>query len=84
VSVAAQMVEVSPELFRQYGWTLIDLPPVDWFVKGPRGGLYEATGARTRKKVEDGMGHLYVIDRSEGLRYLRPGSKRHAEAKAAT
>ena len=90
---AKQFVSVTRELYKELGMTVVDLPPVDWFVRGPRGGLYEATGERTRY-VEDknmldqdwmsGRDVVYVIDQSEGLRYLRPGTKRHAEASANT
>jgi len=81
VSRAAQVIEVSPEFFREYGWSAIDLPPIDWYVKGPRGGMYQAIGERTRQLVKDWDGHWYVKDESESLRYVRPGTQRHREAK---
>jgi len=59
--------------------TLIDLPPADWFVRGPRGGLYLATGERERRVIETGddwhQNTLSVIDQSSGLRYVLPRSK---------
>lgn len=90
---AVQWTTVTPEFFEEFGMTAINLPPIHWFVEGPRGGIYEATGLRTRSVVKgeqlgsewywrrpDGM--LYALDKSEGVRYVRPGTARHREAKA--
>lgn len=82
MSRAGQITEVSPQFFKEYGWSVIDLPPIDWYVKGPRGGLYRAIGERTRQLVKDWDGRWYVKDQSESLRYVRPGTRRHLEAKA--
>ncbi len=72
-------VTVSDELLAQYGAGIISAPPVPWFVRGPRGGLYVATGARERAVTQtdaDFMRNMHTImDVSEGVRYVRPGSR---------
>ena len=49
------------------------------FVRGPRGGLYIATNKRERSIAEmddDWMtGTLTIVDKSDGVRYVRPNSK---------
>ena len=63
---------------------LVPLPPIDWFVRGPRGGLYIATGERERYITENGddwaRNTLSVVDKSKGLKYVRPGSRLAREA----
>jgi hypothetical protein len=55
-------------------------PPDPWFVRGPRGGLYVATG-EIRKRGPDWMGDDFmrgvqsIVFESEGVRYVRPGSR---------
>jgi hypothetical protein len=65
---------------------VVDLPPDPWFVKGPRGGLYVATGSRERFASEDGDAFIrnvvVVVDKSEGVRYVRPGSRLYREWEA--
>ncbi len=72
-------VTVSDELLTQYGAGIISAPPVPWFVRGPRGGLYVATGTVERSVGEQGddfiRNMVTVQDRSEGVRYVRPGSR---------
>jgi hypothetical protein len=64
------------------------LPPADWFVRGPRGGVYRAVGERTRSVVYGGTeefmgGVLYIVDESDGVKYVRPGTQSHREALVA-
>jgi len=65
---------------------LVEKPPVHWFVRGPRGGLYMATGTIGRRIASPAetmdewfyiseKGHWSVIDHSEGTSYIRPGSR---------
>ena len=65
---------------------LVDLPPDPWFVRGPRGGVYLATGERERLITEMGddwmRGTVSIVDRSEGLKYVRPRSRLYREASA--
>jgi hypothetical protein len=60
---------------------------VDWFVRGPRGGVYRAVGERTRSVVYGGiegfMDALYIVDESDGVKYVRPGTQSHREALVA-
>lgn len=86
---ARQITPITREAFNDLGANVVPLPPVDWFVRGPRGGLYEAIGERTREIGQKNMLEadwlagrdvVYVIDSSQGVKYLRPGSKRYAEA----
>ena len=64
---------------------MVPLPPDPWYIRGPRGGLYVATGTRERF-FDDQMFDAFirnmtnVVDRSEGLRYLRPGTRAYREA----
>jgi len=76
--ISAELIEVQPD-----GSAIVkvwpDLPPIDWEVRGPRGGRYLATGARTRtvmRDVYDWTANTWVvIDRSEGTKYIRPRAK---------
>ncbi len=86
---AKQFTPVDRKLWQELGAAVVPLPPVDWFVRGPRGGLYEASASRYRtvesaNMIErdwmSGRDVVYVIDGSDGLRYVRPGTRRHAEA----
>ena len=80
---ATQMIEVSRRaLTDPSGAPFFHAPPPPdpWFVRGPRGGLYLATGKVTRSvshTINDAFirDMVVVIDRSEGVRYLRPGSR---------
>jgi len=86
---AAQLTTLAPELFEAFGTDLVPLPPEPWFVSGPRGGLYVATGNRKRKinwgvDWMTGRDQVCVVDKSDGTKYLRPGSKLHQQAERAT
>ncbi len=74
-----QAVKISDEVLRDVGVAIVPTPPDPWFVRGPRGGLYVATGARERSVGETAndfiRNQVTVQDRSEGVRYVRPGSK---------
>lgn len=63
--------------------TLVDLPPVPWVVRGPRGGRYVAVGARERFITETGddwmRNTVSIVDRSEDVKYVRPGSRLYRE-----
>lgn len=90
---AKQVTSVSGELGAD-ATRIVPLPPVHWFVRGPRGGVYMATGERTREVTDRDLageeffwrppdgGRWWVIDASEGLRYVRPGTVLHREALA--
>lgn len=84
---AAQLTEISGDPYRQApdAVNLVPLPPVDWYVKGPRGGRYIATGRRTRSvgELDFLRDMMAVVDKSEGLRYLRPGSRAWKDAETA-
>jgi hypothetical protein len=60
-------------------------PPADWFVRGPRGGIYEAIGPISAS-LDDTSADVFIRDqvrftyRSEDRRYLRPGSRRYRYA----
>jgi integrase len=60
-------------------------PPHPWFGEGPRGGLYEATGA-VRRSISADYQDFFIRNmvavefESDGVRYLRPGSFRHQAA----
>ena len=65
---------------------MVPLPPTPhWFGRGPRGGVYLATGQRTRA-ASDEYGDCFIrnqvaiLDESEGARYVRPGTALHLEA----
>lgn len=74
---------------------IVPLPPVHWFVRGPRGGIYMATGERTREVTKRDMfaeeffwvppkgERWWVIDASEDVKYVRPGTKLHRQARIA-
>ena len=85
---AEQATRVSRALVRDHGnpFLLVDLPPEPWFVRGPRGGVYVATDERERFVTETGddwmQNMVTVIDRSRGIRYVRPGSPLHREWEA--
>ena len=76
---ARQVVKVSDEALRDVGFAVVPTPPDPWFVRGPRGGLYVATGTVERFVGEQGddfiRNRVTVQDRSEGVRYVRPGSR---------
>ena len=87
---AKRVTPLNRALFEERG-DIVPLPPIYWFVRGPRGGLYEASSERYRRIERTNMTEadwmtgkdvVYVIDESDGLRYLRPGTKRHAFAVA--
>lgn len=61
-------------------WKAVLMPPVHWYARGPRGGIYEGTGPREMVAADaDPEAFLRNIVRvyvkSEGARYLRPRSK---------
>ncbi len=74
-----QAVKISDEVLRDVGVAIVPTPPDPWFVRGPRGGLYVATGARERsirQTENDFIRNMHTImDVSEGVRYVRPGSR---------
>ena len=86
---AVQYTKVSRRLLMEVDnpMMVVDLPPEPWFVKGPRGGWYVATGERERLIGETAndwdMNTLTVTDRSHGIRYLRPGTRLYNEAVAS-
>lgn len=55
-----------------------------WYVRGPRGGVYEATGRVVRTVSSDGdyfiRNMVRIEDRSEDSRYVRPGTRAYVEA----
>lgn len=63
---------------------LLPLPPVPWYVRGPRGGVYLATGERERRvgeTADDFMrNRVTVMDRSEGVKRVRKGTRAYREA----
>ena len=80
---AKRIFTVNRQFYDEHGIKHVPDPPVEWFVRGPRGGLYEATGEvtveiETKNMTErdwmTGLDVIYVIHKSEGLRYLRPAS----------
>lgn len=81
-----KMREVSAGLVADLGearaMEVFPLPPERWFERGPRGGLYMATGEREREMGQSGdafMRDVFVlIDRSASSRYIRPGTRLHA------
>lgn len=82
MSRAIQETRVSTEFCKTLGdlnrvMELVPRPPNPWFVRGPRGGLYVATGVVWRSMGEQDFitGERVVVDRSDGLRYIRPDSK---------
>ena len=73
--MSAELIEVQSD-GRAIAKVWPDLPPLDWEVRGPRGGRYKAIGVRTRAVMRDpfdwtGQGWV-VIDWSEDTKYLRP------------
>ena len=79
---AIQVTEITEGLSRELDtFTLDELvppPPEPWYVRGPRGGLYMATGPVARRVAFTGRdfasGTVSVVDRSAGTRYIRPRS----------
>ncbi len=93
---AKQVTQVSEEFADQAGGAsaVVPLPPIWWFVRGPRGGIYMATGTRVREVVNGDLssewfwkephgGRLWVIDKSESAKYVRPGTRLHLIATEA-
>lgn len=79
---ATQVTKVSHQYIVASGAnpnTLVDLPPLLWVVKGPRGGRYFAGIERQRAviQVDDDFvtDQVSVIDRSLRTYYIRPGSR---------
>jgi hypothetical protein len=56
---------------------LVPKPPVDWFVRGPRGGLRYAQGGRRRYISDDDFTRdvVLVVDRSAGSRPVPRGQR---------
>jgi hypothetical protein len=91
---AKQVIYVSRQFAADVGLEVVPLPPVNWFVKGPRGGIYMATGERTRSVSDEefpsvtggppiGTDRLLIVDVSDGAKYVRPGTPLHDEAREA-
>ena len=86
---AIQVTEITEGLSRELDtFTLDELvppPPEPWYVRGPRGGLYVATGPVTRRAGFTGDDFMHVtmsvVDRSAGTRYIRPRSALAREAR---
>lgn len=58
---------------------LAPYPPSPWYLRGSRGGRYVATGMIERMTTQDTpeawmRNCTLVVDRSEGVRYIRPGT----------
>jgi hypothetical protein len=74
------MFEVSAAAYRDPSIVLPPPPVHPWFVKGPRGGLFIATG-EIKRATSNAYGDAFirntivVKDESEGARYVRPGSR---------
>lgn len=80
-----KITQVNRTFLTGLGLDQVPLPPYPhWFVRGPRGGLYVATGERERfvNELDNNWmrGTLSIIDRSEGAKYVRPGSRLAREA----
>lgn len=66
----------------------VAMDPAHWYARGPRGGIYEATGVRQMVAVNDdpdvfarGLVRVYV--KSHGARYVRPNTKAWRDATEA-
>ncbi len=79
----AMVIEITQELARDHDADELRAfveAPVHWYARGPRGGVYEGTGPRqivaTNADPECFMRNVIrVYVRSEGAKYLRPGTK---------